>query len=52
MHPPSAAMQWAVSHKIINGKGTDASNTKLDPQGKASRAECAQMMINMKNAFK
>ena len=45
------AMQWAVSKKIINGKGT-ASSAKLDPQGKASRAECAQMMINMKNAFK
>ena len=41
------AMDWAVSQGIISGKGG-----KLDPQGKATRAECASMIKNllMKNA--
>ena len=32
------AMEWAVASKIITGKDN---GTKLDPQGNASRAECA-----------
>ncbi len=32
------AMKWAVGSKIITGKDNE---TKLDPQGSASRAECA-----------
>nr|WP_288665080.1 S-layer homology domain-containing protein [uncultured Dorea sp.] len=31
-------MEWAVASKIITGKDN---GTKLDPQGNASRAECA-----------
>lgn len=33
------AMQWAVSHKIINGSGG-----KLDPAGNAQRCQVAQVM--------
>ena len=36
------AMKWAVSNKIMNGKG----DKKLDPKGQATRAECAQMIKN------
>jgi len=36
------AMQWAVNAGIITGK----SNSILDPNGKATRAECATMMMS------
>lgn len=36
------AMQWAVGSRMITGKN---GNTKLDPQGSASRAECATIMM-------
>ncbi|WP_295088374.1 S-layer homology domain-containing protein [Ruminococcus sp.] len=36
------AMCWAISKKIISGKG----NNILDPQGTATRAECAQIIKN------
>lgn len=36
------AMQWAVYWKIISGKTT----TTLDPKGKATRAEVAQMIMS------
>ncbi len=35
------AMQWAVAEGIITGKDN---GTKLDPQGNASRAECATII--------
>jgi len=35
------ALQWAVEQKIVNGKG----NGILDPQGKATRAEVASMLM-------
>ena len=40
------AMNWAVSNKIMSGKGTgsDLSTYRLDPTGKATRAECAAML--------
>lgn len=37
-------MRWAFYNKIISGK----SNGKLDPQGTATRAECAQIIYNFK----
>lgn len=37
------AMQWAVANEIITGK-TDKEEKRLDPQGSASRAECAVIM--------
>lgn len=43
-------MTWATNHKIMNGKpisGTKKYN--LDPTGKASRAECATILINFEN---
>lgn len=40
------AMQWAVSHSIVNGKPEEDGTLFLDPNGKASRAECAQMIEN------
>ena len=36
------AMNWAVSQGVMGGKGG-----KLDPQGLATRAECASMIKNM-----
>lgn len=36
------AMKWAVGSKIITGKDN---GTRLDPQGNASRAECATIMM-------
>ena len=36
------AMQWAVGEQIITGKYNE---TQLDPQGNASRAECATIMM-------
>ena len=35
------AMQWAVGTGIITGKDN---GTRLDPQGNASRAECATII--------
>lgn len=41
------AMKWAVDKKIINGKKSKSDGKlKLDPQGKATRAEVAQMIMN------
>ena len=36
-----SAMNWAVGQGIVNGKG----NSTLDPQGTASRAEVAKMLM-------
>ncbi len=36
------AMNWAVSQGIMSGKGG-----RLDPKGKATRAECASMIKNL-----
>ena len=35
------AMQWAVANRIITGKYNE---TALEPQGTASRAECATVI--------
>ncbi|MCR5847262.1 MAG: S-layer homology domain-containing protein [Lachnospiraceae bacterium] len=37
------AMKWAVTQGIISGKG----GGKVDPTGTATRAECAQMIMNL-----
>ena len=39
-------MKWAVTNGIISGKGS-STNPKLDPQGKTTRAEGAQMMKSL-----
>ena len=49
------ALEWAITQGIIGGKGKSGapkSELKIDPQGKASRAECACMIANLlqKNA--
>jgi hypothetical protein len=49
------ALEWAVTQGILGGKGkagAPKSELKIDPQGKASRAECACMIANLlqKNA--
>ena len=45
------AMQWAVTNQIINGKtGSDGKNI-LDPLGKATRAECAQVIKNFMEKY-
>ena len=44
------AMDWAVSQGIMSGKGATGapkSEMQLDPQGKASRAECASMITKL-----
>ena len=35
------AMKWAVKNKVLQGSGKN-----LNPQGTATRAECAQMLMN------
>ena len=41
------AMNWAVSHGVMNGNGAG-----LDPRGEANRAQCAQMIKNLKEKVK
>lgn len=40
-------MKWAVGNKIIGGK----LGNKLDPQGKATRAECATIMMQFMEKY-
>ena len=40
------AMQWAVTNGVVKGKAGKDGKDFLDPQGNASRAECAQMIKN------
>ena len=42
------AMSWAVGSGIITGK---ENGTKLDPQGNASRAECATIIMRFKTNY-
>ena len=44
------ALEWAITQGILGGKGKSGapkSELKIDPQGKASRAECACMIANL-----
>jgi hypothetical protein len=41
-------MQWAVGEQIITGKYNE---TQLDPQGNASRAECATIMMRFMERY-
>ncbi len=43
----NTAIQWAVSHGIMSGKPNPDGSMNLDPQGAATRAECAAMMRKM-----
>ena len=42
------AMEWAVEHGIISGKGKGAI---LDPQGSTSRSECAAVIWRFRKAY-
>ena len=42
----SKAMSWCVNHGVING-----SNGKLNPQGTATRAEVAQILMNAESVL-
>jgi len=42
------ALNWALSRKIMSGKGTGI----LDPKGSATRVECATMVRNFMNEYK
>lgn len=42
------AMSWAVGNGVITGKYDE---TRLDPQGEASRAECAIIMMRFMETF-
>ena len=41
-------MKWAVVNRIMSGKKGSGDKNYLDPRGKATRAECAQMIENLK----
>ena len=41
-------MSWAVGNGVITGKYDE---TQLDPQGEASRAECAIIMMRFMETF-
>ena len=41
-------MKWAVGNGIITGKDN---GTKLDPQGNATRAECATIIMRFMEKF-
>ena len=41
-------MAWAVGNGIITGKYNE---TQLDPQGNATRAECATIMMRFLEKF-
>ena len=49
----SEALKWAVTNGIINGKGKYKNTNKdiLDPKGTATRAECAQMIMNFMKKY-
>ncbi len=38
---------WAISHSIMKGKPNTDNTMILDPLGKATRAECATMVMNL-----
>lgn len=42
------AMKWAVGNEIITGKDNE---TVLDPQGNATRAECATIIMRFMEKF-
>lgn len=44
----TTGMKWAVTNGVMGGKKGNNGQNYLDPQGKASRAECAQMIKNLK----
>ena len=43
------AMRWAVTNGVICGKSGKGGKLILDPKGKATRAECAQIILNVFN---
>ena len=45
------AMQWAVAVKLISGVGDGKGNATLQPQGSATRAQIATVMLNFVTAF-
>ena len=46
-------MKWATAVEMITGKPNDAANTsfRMDPQGEATRAECAAMLMRFANKY-
>ena len=43
-------VQWAVSAGMISGKPNGDGSYRLDPQGPATRAECAKMLMKFQQA--
>ena len=43
------ALNWAVTQGVVSGKGSsdDISTYRIDPQGNATRAECAAMVTKL-----
>ena len=49
----TTGMGWAITNKVMSGKAGQDGKNFLDPKGNATRAECAQMIKNLKeNAIK
>lgn len=45
------AMLWAVQSELVSGKPSEDGSVKLDPQGNATRAECATIMMKFDMNF-
>lgn len=46
------ALKWAVANGVMSGKAAeDGTSKKLDPQGEATRAECAAMLRTFMQTF-
>jgi len=45
------AMLWAVQNELVTGKPTEDGGLMLDPQGNATRAECAAIMMMFDKNF-
>ncbi len=43
----SDAIQWAISQGVMNGKPGEGGVMNLEPDGKATRAECATMVMRL-----
>lgn len=52
-HWATEYMQWAVAESMISGKPNDEGKTsyRMDPKEKATRAECAAMLMRFINAY-
>ena len=48
----SGYMKWATAVGMISGKPNGDGSYRLDPQGEATRAECAAMLMRFQDKYK